>query len=68
MPLNRPLSQVDPSVRMLSAIAQGLGGHAGSTGRSVNIAEGAITVVTPTENPVAVATELLNQLVATSYL
>lgn len=74
VPLNRPLSQVDPSVRWLSAIAQGKvpnnrqfpGGKlaAGSTGRNVNIHPGAITVVTPTTDPRAVAAETVNRIAA----
>lgn len=48
VPLNRPLSQVDPSVRALSAIAQGkafAGGSGAGGGGGVTIAEGAIQVV-----------------------
>jgi len=69
VPLDRPLSEVDPSVRMLSAIAQGLS-TVGVTpmpnnrGRTVN-AE--FTIITPTEDPAAVAHEVVNQLVATGY-
>lgn len=37
-------------------------------GKSIVVESGAITIVTPTEDPAAVATEFLNQLVATSYL
>lgn len=66
VPLDRPLSQVDPAVRLLSAIAQGKWPGASSVGRSIDV--GGITVVTPTEDPAAVATEVLNQLAATSYL
>lgn len=49
VPLNRSLSMVDPSVRALSAIAQGKstaagGGVVGGTGRIVNIGEGAVQV------------------------
>jgi len=48
VPLNRPLSQVDPSVRWLSAIAQGLtpmatGGVVGG-GKQVNFGPGSIVV------------------------
>jgi hypothetical protein len=71
VPLNRPLSMVDPSVRWLSAIAQGLqppamasGGVVGG-GRTIDV--GGITVVTPTQDPVAVAHETINTLVATGY-
>ena len=50
VPLRRPLSQVDPSVRWLSAIAQGrgapafAGGGMAGVGRQINVAEGAIVV------------------------
>ena len=50
VPLNRPLSQVDPSVRLLSAIAQGKtaalasGGVVGGQGTVVSIQPGAIVV------------------------
>ena len=50
VPLRRPLSQVDPSVRWLSAIAQGRGapgmaaGGVAGVGRQINVAEGAIVV------------------------
>lgn len=37
VPLNRPLAQVDPSVRMLSAIAQGKIAVGGDTTKTVNI-------------------------------
>jgi hypothetical protein len=71
VPLNRPLSQVDPSVRWLSAIAQGLkapamasGGVVGA-GKTINV--GGLTVVTPNADPKAVAHETINSLVATGY-
>lgn len=68
VPLNRPLSQVDPAVRMLSAIAQNKmmasGGVVG-TGRTIDV--GGITVVTPNSDSRAVATEVVNRLVASSY-
>lgn len=65
VPLDRPLSQVDPSVRWLSALAQGkteLPGGAGGHNKLVS-ADG-WTIVTPSENPRIVATEVLNELVA----
>jgi phage-related protein len=69
VPLNRPLSQVDPAVRQLSAIAQGLtmasGGVVGGPSRVVNV--GGLTVITPTKNPTAVAVEAVNRLVAVGY-
>jgi hypothetical protein len=65
VPLDRPLSQVDESVRWLAAIAQGKtsyasGGVAG--GRSVNIAPGAIAVTVPNSDPVQVASAVLDRV------
>jgi hypothetical protein len=63
VPLNRPLSQVDPSVRWLSAIAQGLT-PVGNTPRSVSsktTSVGEVNVYT-TAPPEAVAKEVLNTL------
>lgn len=70
VPLNRPLGQVDPSVRWLSAIAQGkIPGMAagGVVGASKTVNVGGITVVTPTKDPRAVAVEAMNHLTATMY-
>lgn len=70
VPLNRPLAQVDPSVRLLSAIAQGKGMASGGVvgqGRTVNIQPGAITVVSPNADARAVAAEFLNKIVAVAY-
>jgi hypothetical protein len=75
VPMDRPLSQVDPSVRWLSAIAQGLdpgtsrfakGGVLDNNriGKQVNFGPGSIQVVTPTTDPFAVAKEVLNNIVA----
>lgn len=61
VPLNRPLHQVDPSVRWLSAIAQGKGGGGGG---GTTIQSGAIQVVTPYANPELVANRVLDDLVA----
>lgn len=64
VPLRRPLSQVDPSVRALSAIAQGMpmaAGGIGGAGRIVNIAEGAIQINAP--DPWRAATQTVNQIV-----
>lgn len=77
VPLNRPLDQVDPAVRALSAFAQGLpipgkerpmarGGVIG--GKTFNFDQGAIQVVTPTQDPAAVANEFLNQLAASGLI
>jgi hypothetical protein len=69
VPLRRPLYMVDPAVRSLSAIAQGkpmaAGGTVGS-GKTINVA--ALTVITPTEDPVAVAQETINKLVGASLI
>lgn len=66
VPLDRPLDQVDPAVRELSAFAQGLrttGRSSQSTGASKNV-HNEITVVTPTTDPHAVAVETVNYLTA----
>lgn len=60
VPLRRPLSQVDPSVRGLSAIAQGLSVPAGA-GTNVTVESGAI-VVQGTEDAAATANETVNRL------
>lgn len=71
VPLNRPLSQVDPAVRWLSAIAQGLTGTNDGTvtgsraGRTIDAS--GWTIVSPQSDPRSVAVEALNYLVATSY-
>lgn len=65
VPLDRDPSQVDPSVRMLAAIAQGKVGYGapGAMGKSISIAEGAVQVITPSESPAAVAREVLDEIV-----
>jgi acyl-coenzyme A thioesterase PaaI-like protein len=69
VPLNRPLSQVDPSVRVLSAIAQGkmpgfsAGGVVTNAGRTVTVAPGAIVVQTQVENPRRVAEAVLDRMI-----
>jgi Arc/MetJ-type ribon-helix-helix transcriptional regulator len=68
VPLNRPLSLVDPSVRWLSAIAQGKATEsmaAGGIRPGIDI--GGITIITPTEDPGAVAQETINRLVGAIY-
>ena len=67
VPLNRPLNQVDPAVRALSAVAQGKAvPMTGAGGRSVNV--GGLTIITPTKDPAAVARETVNRLVAAAYI
>ncbi|QUE25587.1 tape measure protein [Microbacterium phage SadLad] len=65
VPLNRPLSQVDPSVRALSAFAQGIpfagGGIAGGGRTELNIMPGAI-VVQGSDDPRAVALEVVDAI------
>jgi hypothetical protein len=58
VPLNRNLSQVDPSVRGLSAVAQGLGGP------SVTIAPGAVVINTVSRDPALIASMTIDRLVA----
>ena len=67
VPLMRPLSMVDPAVRELSAIAQGMRGQrvVAAAGKTINV--GGINIVTPTKDPRAVATETINRLVAVGY-
>lgn len=64
VPLNRPLNLVDPSVRAISAFAQGdfSGLSMGGGGRQVTVAPGAI-VVEGTRDADAVAVGVLNRLV-----
>jgi len=67
VPLRRPLSQVDPAVRGLSAIAQGMvqrqsdGAPAGGPSKVVNIAQGAI-VVQGSMAPETTATNVVNRI------
>lgn len=58
VPLDKPLGEVDPSVRYLAAVARGLKPSA-SSGNTYQL-----TVVTPTTNPRAVAIEAINALTA----
>lgn len=67
VPLNRPLSQVDPAVRALSAFAQGKqipsmasGGIVGG-GRTINISEGAFQIHAP--DPWMAAHQTVNGIV-----
>jgi hypothetical protein len=66
VPLRRDLSRVDPSVRALSAVAQGLPGYAsgGMVGGGITVESGAIQVVSPSKNPVIVAEAVLDAFAA----
>lgn len=68
VPLNRPLDQVDPSVRWLSALAQGITPNGGMSsagpGKTIN---NEFHITTPTTDVVGVAREVVNQLVASAY-
>lgn len=55
VPLDRPLSQVDPSVRWLSAIAQGKGG-------TTNTNSANVTINTPATDPRLIASILEDEL------
>lgn len=61
VPLDRPLSQIDPSVRALAAIAQGKMGAGGG------IEAGAIQIVVPNANPHLVAVSVMDELAAKGY-
>lgn len=62
VPLDRPLSQVDPSVRELAAIARGM---RPAGGRSVDAS--GWTIVSPGD-PATVAREILDRIAAASYI
>lgn len=65
VPLNRPLSQVDPSVRALSAYAQGKGDTSTTTvdrGKSVTIEAGAI-VIQGSSSPAQTALAVIDHIV-----
>ena len=64
VPLDKPLSQVDPSVRWLAAIAQGKGGM-GSPNGGIHVAPGAI-VVLEAGNGQMTASAIMDRLVATT--
>ena len=69
VPLARPLHLVDPAVRELSAIAQGL--HPMASGGVVTprptIDASGWMIMSPTKDPSAVAAEVVNRLVAVGY-
>ena len=66
VPLNRPLSQVDPSVRWLSAIAQGLAapGNQSAPSKTFN---NEFHLTTSTADPLAVAREMVDLMAVTGY-
>ena len=73
VPLNRNLAYVDPAVRALSAIAQGLpvprnSGLSVDTGKENTEPVMQVTIITPTEDPRAVAAEVFARLTAASYV
>lgn len=61
VPLDRPLAQVDPSVRWLSAIAQGMPLNSGG---GTTVQPGAIQIITPYSDPELVANQVLDGIVA----
>lgn len=69
VPLARNLSLVDPSVRWLSALAQGKVEAPSATGggASRTISADGWTIVSPSADPEAVAAEVINRLAATGY-
>lgn len=64
VPLQRPLSQVDPSVRMLAAFAQGKLGNMGGAGKQVNFYEGSIIVQTVVPDGRLVAESVIDRVAA----
>jgi phage-related protein len=70
VPLNRPLSMVDPSVRWLSAIAQGktpMMASGGVVSGGITITEGAIQVVVPGTDPHQAASAMMDRFVALAH-
>jgi hypothetical protein len=66
VPLHRPLSQVDPAVRALSAFAQGKipGMASGGVSPTKTVDASGWTIITPNTDTRAVAAEVLNTLAA----
>lgn len=66
VPLQRPLSQVDPAVRQVAAFAQGRlpgsGGGTGTIGKQVNFQEGSIVVQSPVANGTVVAEQVVDRI------
>jgi hypothetical protein len=65
VPLDRPLSQIDPSVRALAAFAQGI--NQNGPGTSIGVDASGWTIVSNAEDPAAVATKVIDRLTAASY-
>lgn len=65
VPLSRPLGQVDPSVRALSAFAQGLP-TPGGAGPS-RVFNNTFNITNAVANPEAVAGGVINRLIASAY-
>jgi phage shock protein A/phage-related protein len=61
VPLDRPLSQVNPAVRPLAEFAQGKSSGNGD-GKTTTIEAGAITIVTPASDPAIVASMVIDEL------
>ena len=64
VPLNRPLSQVDPAVRDLSAYAQGKAFGSTQPSKVVTINEGAFQVITPATDPVIITSMVMESVIA----
>lgn len=64
VPLNRPLSRVDPAVRDLSAIAQGKATVGGGARFGTYVAPDAIRVTVPNSDPVQVAAATVDRIIA----
>jgi hypothetical protein len=65
VPLQRPLSQVDPAVRQVAAFAQGRlpgGGGTSSIGKQVNFGEGSIVVQSPVSDGTIVAEQVVDRI------
>jgi phage-related protein len=65
VPLQRPLSQVDPAVRQVAAFAQGRlpgGGGTSSVGKQVNFQEGSIVVQSPVADGTIVAEQVVDRI------
>lgn len=65
VPLDRPLSLIDPSVRALAAFAQGKSLDNANTSGGTTILPGAISVTVPNADPLAAAQAMLDRLAST---
>jgi hypothetical protein len=66
IPLTRPLSQVDPSVRAMAAMLRGQGGQGTSTSTQgpTKVVNNTIEVYSAASDPEAVAVQIVNRSVA----